>query len=76
MRYPHLLMTCAAEVWALQREKLETVSEFLLFQARGGNFLRTRSRPVSARAERSKIHPLMLLSRSPSRRSTASWRNA
>src|SRR6266568_6250710 len=38
MRYPHLLMAAAGEVWALQREKLETVSDFLLFQARGGKY--------------------------------------
>ncbi len=38
MKYPHLLMTCAAELWALQPEKLEAVSQFLLSKAGGAVF--------------------------------------
>jgi signal peptide peptidase SppA len=38
MRYLNILLACAAEPWALQREKLETISRFLMFKAAGGDF--------------------------------------
>lgn len=38
MRYLNVLLACAAEPWALQPEKLEAISRFLLFKATGGDF--------------------------------------
>lgn len=38
MRYLHILSAFAAEPWAMQREKLEAISGFLTFKARGGNY--------------------------------------
>ena len=36
MQYLHILLACAAEPWALEREKLREVSQFLVFKAEGG----------------------------------------
>lgn len=36
MKYLHILSAFAAEPWALQREKFQQVTEFLLFKADGG----------------------------------------
>lgn len=38
MKYPHILSAFVAEPWAMQREKLQAVSDFLLFKANGGDF--------------------------------------
>lgn len=38
MRYLRLLTTCAGEIWALERSKLEAVAQFLLFKGAGGEF--------------------------------------
>lgn len=38
MRYPHLLQAFAAELWALQPEKLMAIIDLLAFQAEGGKF--------------------------------------
>lgn len=38
MRYLHVLSAFAAEPWAMQPEKLQTVASFLLFKAEGGMF--------------------------------------
>lgn len=37
MKYLNILLACAAEPWALQREKFEAVTQFLLFKATGGD---------------------------------------
>lgn len=38
MKYQHILSAFVAEPWAMQREKLQAVTEFLLFKANGGQF--------------------------------------
>lgn len=38
MRYLHVISAFAAEPWAMQPEKLEAVTSFLLFKARGGQY--------------------------------------
>lgn len=38
MRYEHIILAYAAEPWAMQPEKLEAVSRFLAFKARGGSY--------------------------------------
>lgn len=35
IHYPHIIMACAGELWAMQREKLEEVAGFLMLKARG-----------------------------------------
>jgi signal peptide peptidase SppA len=37
--YPHVIMACAGEIWALQEEKLRQVSAFLVRKAKGGEAL-------------------------------------
>jgi signal peptide peptidase SppA len=37
IHYPHIIMACAGELWAMQREKLEEISGFLMLKARGGD---------------------------------------
>lgn len=37
MRYEHVISAFAAEPWAMQREKLEAVTRFMAFKARGGH---------------------------------------
>lgn len=36
MRYEHVISAFAAEPWAMQREKLEALTRFMAFKARGG----------------------------------------
>lgn len=38
MKYMHILMTCAAEPWAMDRSKLLSVANFLRFKAKGGDY--------------------------------------
>ena len=38
MRYPHLMAAFAAEIWAIQPEKLLAIMDLLAFQAEGGKF--------------------------------------
>lgn len=38
MKYLRILMACAAEPWAIDREKLRAVIDFLAFQAVGGKY--------------------------------------
>lgn len=38
MHYLHILAAVAGQPWALQPEKLEAISTFLMFKARGGSF--------------------------------------
>lgn len=38
MKYLHILSAFAAEPWAIQREKLEAITAFLVFKAKGGEF--------------------------------------
>jgi signal peptide peptidase SppA len=38
MKYPALMLAVAGEVWALERSKLEAITQFLLFKADGGMF--------------------------------------
>ena len=38
MEYLHVLLACAAEPWALHRDKLLQLSQFLCFKAQGGTF--------------------------------------
>lgn len=37
IHYPHIIMACAGELWAMQREKLEEIAGFLMLKARGGD---------------------------------------
>ena len=37
MRYEHVISAFAAEPWAMQREKLEAITRFMAFKARGGH---------------------------------------
>lgn len=37
MRYEHIISAFAAEPWAMQREKLEAITRFMAFKARGGH---------------------------------------
>lgn len=38
MKYMHILSAFAAEPWAIQREKLEAITAFLMFKAEGGEY--------------------------------------
>lgn len=38
MKYMNIMMACAAEPWALEKNKLVTVANFLRFKARGGEY--------------------------------------
>lgn len=38
MKYTHILSAFAAEPWAMQREKLEVIADFLVFKAQGGEY--------------------------------------
>lgn len=38
MKYEHILSAFAAEPWAMDREKLSVVADFLLFKSQGGSF--------------------------------------
>tara|TARA_R100001244_G_scaffold47793_2_gene42609 strand:- start:4344 stop:5462 length:1119 start_codon:yes stop_codon:yes gene_type:complete len=38
MKYEHILSAFAAEPWAMQREKLDAVTAFLIFKAQGGEY--------------------------------------
>ena len=58
MKYRHILSAFAAEPWALDREKLAVVTDFLLFKAEGGSYsaeevaLRTGARPPQREPDR------------------------
>lgn len=36
INYPHIIMACAGELWAVQEEKLREMTAFLMLKARGG----------------------------------------
>lgn len=58
MKYRHVLSAFAAEPWALDREKLAVITDFLLFKADGGVYsaedvaLRTGAKPAPRESDR------------------------
>jgi signal peptide peptidase SppA len=37
IHYPHVIMACAGEIWAIQEEKLREITAFLMLKAEGGS---------------------------------------
>jgi signal peptide peptidase SppA len=52
LHYPHIIMACAGEIFALQHEKLEQIVAFLMVKAKGGTIDAEDLARVTQRQER------------------------